>query len=409
MTVAETRPKPWETGQNIANGAEFDSDANTLMARPINGNGNGNGNGSGSADEQLNREESEPPEVVPRPPGLTNSGNTYGSDMYRNNAGYGYDGGMYSGGMYGNSGGMYGNSGGMFGSMYGGALNRYGGGMYGGSFGNYGSYYGNGMYGGGYGENNMNGLEQISESTRATFQLIESLIGAVTGFAQMLESTYMATHNSFFTMISVAEQFNYLKEVLGSAFGIFALMKFLKRVLYYITQGKMGTPPSKRINSSSKGTAGASPMIEEFSRFSITGDNKKPTRRITWKPLVFFLAAVFGFPYLLNKFIAKLQEVQRKNGVAIDGSNNGPIDPSKLEFARALYNFTPENPQVEITLKKGDLVAILSKTDPLGRSSDWWKVRNREGQSGYAPYNYLEIIKRTKKAKKSPDEEVSTN
>lgn len=382
MTVAETRPKPWETVHNVANGADFDGEGNSLMTRAVNSHGT-------DSTEDLAGEPTGPPEVVPRPQGLTNGGNF--SDMYRTN-GYGYDGGMYGG-----ANGMYGNTGGMLG-MYGGALNRYGGGMYGGGFGNYGSFYGNGMYGEGYGNNNTNGLEQISESTRATFQLIESLIGAVTGFAQMLESTYMATHNSFFTMISVAEQFSYLKEVLGSAFGIFAIMKFLKRALYYVTQGKMGTPPPKSITGSSKVS---SPLIQEFNRFSLAGESNRPSRRITWKPLIFFLAAVFGFPYLLNKFIAKLQEVQRRNSITTGTNGDGRIDPSKLEFARAIYNFTPENALVEITLKKGDLVAILAKTDPLGRSSDWWKVRNREGETGYAPYNYLEVIKRTKKAKET--------
>jgi hypothetical protein len=32
----------------------------------------------------------------------------------------------------------------------------------------------------------------------ATFQIIESIVGAFGGFAQMLESTFMATHSSFF-------------------------------------------------------------------------------------------------------------------------------------------------------------------------------------------------------------------
>jgi peroxin-13 len=83
--------------------------------------------------------------------------------------------------------------------------------MYGGG---YGSMYGNrmgmgmgmgmgGMYGGGMGmpgdPNNPQSLTQsFSQSTMATFQLIESIVGAFGGFAQMLESTYMATHSSFF-------------------------------------------------------------------------------------------------------------------------------------------------------------------------------------------------------------------
>jgi peroxin-13 len=39
----------------------------------------------------------------------------------------------------------------------------------------------------------------------ATFQIIESLVGAFGGFAQMLESTFMATHSSFFAMVSVGK------------------------------------------------------------------------------------------------------------------------------------------------------------------------------------------------------------
>ena len=47
--------------------------------------------------------------------------------------------------------------------------------------------------------NDPNSLtNSLGHSTRATFQIIESIVSAVGGFAQMLESTYMATHTSFF-------------------------------------------------------------------------------------------------------------------------------------------------------------------------------------------------------------------
>jgi peroxin-13 len=62
---------------------------------------------------------------------------------------------------------------------------------------------GPGMYGGGMpgDPNNPQSLTQsFSQSTQATFQLIEGIVGAFGGFAQMLESTYMATHSSFFGM-----------------------------------------------------------------------------------------------------------------------------------------------------------------------------------------------------------------
>lgn len=61
-----------------------------------------------------------------------------------------------------------------------------------------------GMYGGAMGgmpgnPNDPNSLtNSFNQSTQATFQIIESIVGAFGGFAQMLESTYMATHSSFF-------------------------------------------------------------------------------------------------------------------------------------------------------------------------------------------------------------------
>lgn len=78
--------------------------------------------------------------------------------------------------------------------------------MYGGMGGMGGMYGGmgmGGMYGGMGGmpmdPNNPHSLTQsFSQNTAATFQLIENIVGAFGGFAQMLQSTYMATHSSFF-------------------------------------------------------------------------------------------------------------------------------------------------------------------------------------------------------------------
>ena len=83
---------------------------------------------------------------------------------------------------------MYGGYGGGMGSMYGG----FGNGMYGGMMGQQ-----PGMFGAD--PNDPNSLTNtFSQSTQATFQMIESLVGAFGGVAQMLESTYMATQSSFF-------------------------------------------------------------------------------------------------------------------------------------------------------------------------------------------------------------------
>ena len=84
---------------------------------------------------------------------------------------------------------MYGSYGGMGG--YGAGMGGYGGGM--------GGMYG-GMQGGMPGDpNNPDSLtNRFNMSTQATFQMLEGVVGAFGGFAQMLESTYMATHSSFF-------------------------------------------------------------------------------------------------------------------------------------------------------------------------------------------------------------------
>lgn len=70
-----------------------------------------------------------------------------------------------------------------------------------------GGMYGGGMYGGmgGMGGMGMGGpndpgslTNSFNNSTQATFQMLEGVVTAFGGFAQMMESTYMATHSSFF-------------------------------------------------------------------------------------------------------------------------------------------------------------------------------------------------------------------
>lgn len=117
-------------------------------------------------------------------------GSRFGSSPYGGMGGYGSMGGM---GSYSSPYSRFGSMGGM-GSMYGG-MGGYGS-MYGGMGGGMG-----GMYGGmpGQDPNDPNSLtNSFGQSTQATFQMIESIVGAFGGFAQMLESTFMATHSSFF-------------------------------------------------------------------------------------------------------------------------------------------------------------------------------------------------------------------
>ncbi|KYK54152.1 hypothetical protein DCS_06109 [Drechmeria coniospora] len=302
---------------------------------------------------------------------------------------YGSYGGAYSspysspysrlGGMGGYGGGMYG--GGMGGGMYGG-MGGYGGGMYGGMYGGMGGMPGN----------DPNSLtNRFNNSTAATFQMLEGIVTAFGGFAQMLESTYMATHSSFFAMISVAEQFGNLRDTLGSILGIFTLIRWIRTLIAKIT----GRPPPADAMALTPAA---------FARFEgRTGPDGTPgPPKASRKPLLFFVAAAFGLPYLMSKIIRSLaasheEEERRLQQLALESQQ--PIDPAQLEFCRLLFDFLPQKANnaemgMELEARKGDLVAVLSKNDPAGQPSEWWQCRSRDGRQGYLPSTYLEVLKR---------------
>jgi len=103
----------------------------------------------------------------------------------------------------------------------------------------------------------------------------------------------------------------------------------------------------------------------------------------------------------LIRALAASQEEEERRRLAANNQMIGPngeivstIDPTKLEFCRVLYDFAPQEGAavqgVDLAVKKGDLVAVLSKSDPMGNPSEWWRCRSRDGRLGYLPGVYLE-------------------
>jgi peroxin-13 len=192
-------------------------------------------------------------------------------------------------------------------------------------------------------------------------------------------------------MVSVAEQFGNLRQTLGSVLGIFTVMRWIRTAIAKLTgrplpADAMALTPASFAAFNGKGADGSSAST-------------KPSK----KPFIVFMLAVFGLPYLMGKLIktlARSQEEEEKRKMLENPQAGQPIDPTKLEFCRALYDFTPNATMqgMDLAVKKGDMVAVLSKTDPMGNASEWWKCRSRDGKMGYLPGIYLETIQRKQQA-----------
>jgi peroxin-13 len=212
-------------------------------------------------------------------------------------------------------------------------------------------------------------------------------------------------------MVSVAEQFGNLRNTLGSVLGIFTILRWIRTLLAKIT----GRPPPADATSLTPRNfasflSGGSPSLP-----ATLPDGSPAPPKPSKKPFIMFAVAVFGLPYLMGKLIralARSQEAEQLRQQQLMASQAGggelivnpatgqpepaPIDPRKLDFCRVLYDYTPQQQSngIDLAVKKGDLVAVLSKTDPMGNASEWWRCRARDGKVGYLPSPYLETIQR---------------
>ncbi|TFK41754.1 Peroxin 13, N-terminal region-domain-containing protein [Crucibulum laeve] len=300
---------------------------------------------------------------------------------------------------YGGYGGI-GSYGGM-GSSYGGG---YGGlGSYGGTYGGMGSYGGMVGMGGMMGPNGMPvdamgnpipSLTQTLESTtQHTFALLHSIVQTFSGVAQMLESTFMATHSSFFAMVGVIDQFGQLRNALGSVLGLFGLLRWMKETL-------TGQRSAGGLNTEFRDFVNGRPVQGPM------GPMGPPPPKANKKPLIIFLLAIFGVPYAMTKLIkilsARAQAQAAANGGLLPGPSGQlpPLDPASLTFARALFPFTPSNP-TELPLKDDEIVAIIGKLDPrsgvevdprMEVDGEWWKGRTRDGRVGWFPKKWVQVL-----------------
>lgn len=262
--------------------------------------------------------------------------------------------------------------------------------------------------------------QRMEAGTAATFQVLQSLVGAVGGFAQMLESTFMATHSSFFAMIGVAEQFGHLRNYLGQVLSIFALLRWCKSLLYRLA-GKT-LPPAAADSISADG----------FRAFEAGGgaagkDKGGAAPKMSKRPIVVFLLTVIGLPWLMNRLVRLITARQEAEAARLAAAGGGlglppqqfdaygrpippaaaaisaappPLDPSQLTFVRALYAYTPppEAADKELSFAKDDIIAILapSKEERAKAGAEgaetWWMGRKRDGTTGWFPSTYVKEL-----------------
>lgn len=198
-------------------------------------------------------------------------------------------------------------------------------------------------------------------------------------------------------MVSVAEQFGNLRNTLGSALGIFTLIRWFRTLIAKIT----GRPPPA--DATALTPAAFAAFMGGRGAPATLPDGSPAPPKPSKKPFFMFLVAVFGLPYLMGKLIKTLARSQeeearrRQQLVGPNGEQSAALDPAKLDFCRLMYDYTPENQEsngIDLAVKKGDIVAVLSKSDPMGNASEWWRCRARDGRVGYLPGPYLETIQR---------------
>lgn len=195
--------------------------------------------------------------------------------------------------------------------------------------------------------------------------MLESLVGAFTSLAQLIESTYMATHSSFFAMVGVADQLGSLKTYLGQVLGVFSLLRLGKKIVAWIK----GNKPSGREAEWTKEW-----LTPSGSGRGSTGPGKRPSS----KPLLLFLVSAVGLPYLMSRLINLLIKLNPPPQLD-QGSSSG-----QLEFARAKYAFDPAEAH-EMGLKTDEIVAVME------RRGEWCRGRTRDGRSGWFPADFVSV------------------
>ena len=188
-------------------------------------------------------------------------------------------------------------------------------------------------------------------------------------------------------MVGVADQLGSVKTYLGQVLGVFSVLRLGRRIIAWL-RGKnlktgVGADGWANEWSSPHGMRGPDGRIV---------DQKRPSS----KPLLLFLLSAVGLPWLMTRLVKLLiasqqrqqQELQQASGIGGDGN----LDPAKLVFARAKWEFQAGEGW-ELSLARDEIVAVLERRDEGTQGEvGWWRGRTRDGRIGWFPGNYVSEI-----------------
>lgn len=243
--------------------------------------------------------------------------------------------------------------------------------------------------------------QQMEQGSQSTFQVLDQVVQAFGGLAQMLDSTFHATYSSFMAMVGVVEQFGMLRDYLSRALSLAALYSFVRRLVAWVT-GRPAPVPVEQLSAAA------------FDRFAAGAPDAAGAPPASRKPLIVFVAIVAG---LLALAVRRGREHAEQVAVAAaaagtttsaaPGSAGAQLPPA-AERARALFDFAGQN-AVELSFNRGDVIDVISRTTSKGQPAPWWKGRlpTNPSRVGLFPGNHVELVAAAGALELSPEDFVA--
>ncbi|KAF0300259.1 Peroxisomal membrane protein PEX13 [Amphibalanus amphitrite] len=262
-----------------------------------------------------------------------------------------------------------------YGTGYGTGYGAFGGGYsgYGAGYGGYGSA-GGGFYGrpGALGPGPESWfIEAAEESSRSTFESIESFVSVFTSISQMMESTYMLVHSSFRAVVGVAEQMGRMRLHLAELLSALSIARTLRWIVNFLRRW-LGYPELEGANAAWRESAGA----VQAAGGAAGGSGRGASR---W-PVLVYLATVLGAPYLIFRLL-------RANGGRPD-NESWKSGAGEHFSAVCSFDFTASGPG-ELTVRAGQSLRLAPRRlQPRVRG---WVLASDGTAAGLVPAAYVKI------------------